>query len=496
MERAKVILKRERKKRLEQGHPWLYASEIDRMDGSAEPGSLVDIVNHQGRYLATGYWNPQSQITVRVVAYKAIEAMDEAFFRERFKQCAQHRRRFVEGKDCRLVYGEADFLPGLVVDRFGGVLVIQLLTLGMEVNRDTIVDMLVEVFAPQGIYERSDVSVRALEGLEERTGVLYGDCPRIVDIRENGLLMEVDIVEGQKTGYFFDQRENRASIAPLMKGWGERSGIQLMKRPLEELPEGTWTAESSGPVPDANTALAATEMAGDDTGALQTMKQSVLVPVNAKGNIVTYPYWDGATVLECFAHTGSFTLHACQYGAKKVTCLDVSEHAIETARRNVVRNGFEDRVEFVVADAFDYLRSQAKGLADRIERGRAGSNGAAKSDTSKPLGSAGRTWDVVILDPPAFAKTKSAVQGAIRGYKDINLQGLKLVNEGGYLVTASCSYHMRPDLFLETIQAAAVDAGKVLRLIDWRAAGKDHPQIVGVSEGHYLKFGIFEVRSR
>ncbi|MCQ6558347.1 class I SAM-dependent rRNA methyltransferase [Paenibacillus mendelii] len=495
MERAKIILKRDRKKRLEQGHPWLFASEIDRMDGTAVPGALVDIVNHQGRYLATGYWNPQSQITVRIVAYTELQTMDEEFFRERFEHCARHRRRFVDGSDCRLVYGEADFLPGLIVDRFGEVLVIQLLTLGMDVNRDTIVRMLIEVFSPQGIYERSDVSVRALEGLEERTGVLYGECPRIVDIRENGLLMEVDIVEGQKTGYFFDQRENRASIAPLMNGWGARSGIGLMERLQEELPEG-WPTDSPGSASPDDAAVVETDIAGDDTGALQTLQQSVLVPVNANGNIVTYPYWDGATVLECFAHTGSFTLHACKYGAKKVTCLDVSEHAIETARRNVARNGFEDRVEFVVADAFDYLRVQAKGLSDRIERGKAGGSGASKTDTSKPLGAAGRTWDVVILDPPAFAKTKSAVQGAIRGYKDINLQGLKLVNEGGYLVTASCSYHMRPDLFLETIQAAAVDAGKVLRLIEWRAAGKDHPQIVGVSEGHYLKFGIFEVRSR
>ncbi|REE93065.1 23S rRNA (cytosine1962-C5)-methyltransferase [Paenibacillus taihuensis] len=451
MERAKAVLQRDRKKRIEAGHPWVFASEINRVEGEASPGDLVDLVTHQGRYLATGYWNPRSQITVRVTSYKQDSSMDRAFFVERFKQCAQHRSRFVQGSDCRMVYGEADFLPGLIVDRFGGVLVVQLLTLGMDARRDDIVAALVEVFAPQGIYERSDVSVRELEGLEQRTGVLYGDCPRIVEILENGLKMEVDIVEGQKTGYFFDQRENRASIAPLMLGWGERSGIKL---------------------------------------APSVEEAEKLVPVNANGKIVTFPYWDGATVLECFAHTGSFTLHACKYGAKKVTCLDVSEHAIETARRNVIRNGFEDRVEFVVADAFEYLRRQVKGIEDRQDRA------AGKGDTSKPLSDAGRKWDVVILDPPAFTKSRSAIEGAVRGYKDINLHGLKLVNEGGYLVTASCSYHMRPDLFLETIQAAANDAGKTLRLIEWRAAGKDHPQIVGVNEGHYLKFGIFEVRSR
>ncbi|RIX54194.1 class I SAM-dependent rRNA methyltransferase [Paenibacillus nanensis] len=447
---AKIVLNKARKKRVEQGHPWVFASEIDRLEGEASPGGLVDVVGHQGRYLATGYWNPSSQITVRIVSYEPIEEMGQAFFVERLSRCRDHRERFVADRDCRLVYGEADFLPGLIVDRFGEVLVVQILTLGMEAAKTALIDALVQVFQPKGIYERSDVSVRGLEGLEERTGVLYGECPPVIEIEENGLKMEVDIVEGQKTGYFFDQRENRASIAPLMKGWGARSGIKLAEHPEEKK----------------------------------------LVPVNANGKVVTFPYWDGATVLECFAHTGSFTLHACRYGAKKVTCLDVSQHAIDTAKRNVERNGFTDRVEFVVADAFQYLREQVKGLDERKARAAGG------ADTSKKLENAGRTWDVVILDPPAFAKTRSAVQGACRGYKDINLQGMKLVNEGGYLVTASCSYHMRPDLFLETIHEAANDAGKLLRLVEWRAAGKDHPQLLGVSEGHYLKFAIFEVRSK
>ncbi|MGO4347177.1 class I SAM-dependent rRNA methyltransferase [Paenibacillus sp. MCAF9] len=469
MSNPKIFLLKARKKRLEQGHPWVYATEIDRLEGDAVPGDLVDVVNHQGRYLATGYWNPKSQITVRIVAHTPIAAMDAGFFRDRLRQCQEHRRRFVADADCRLVYGEADFLPGLVVDRFNNVLVLQLLTLGMDVRREALIEALIDVFQPVGIYERSDVGVRVLEGLEERTGVLYGDCPSIIEIEENGLKLEVDIVEGQKTGYFFDQRENRAAIAPLMKGWGGRSGIHLVER--EALESGSIPTEASVVSKSAGT--------------------SDLVPVNANGKVVTFPFWDGASVLECFAHTGSFTLHACKYGAKKVTCLDVSEHAIETAKRNVERNGYSDRVEFVVADAFDYLRVQVKGLDERKQRALGG------VDTSKKMeGGAGRTWDVVILDPPAFAKTKSAVAGACRGYKDINLQGLKLVNEGGYLVTASCSYHMRPELFLETIQEAAVDAGKLLRLVEWRAAGKDHPQLLGVNEGHYLKFAIFEVRSK
>ncbi|GIP20545.1 class I SAM-dependent rRNA methyltransferase [Paenibacillus sp. J22TS3] len=454
---ASVILTRSRRKRLEQGHPWIYSNEIETMEGNAQPGQLVQILNHQRKYLATGYYNPKSQITVRVVSYNPLEEMDQAFFEKRFEDCLRMRERFVEENAYRLVYGEADFLPGLVVDRFGDVLVVQLLTLGMDQRRDAIINALIQVVKPQGIYERSDVGVREMEGLEQVKGPLYGTCPRHVQVTENGLLISVDIEEGQKTGYFFDQRENRASIKPLMTGWGAKSGIALQEVQAEN-------------------------------------GETKRVPVNRNGKEVMFPYWDGATVLECFSHTGSFTLHACKYGAKKVTCLDISAHAIESAQANVRLNGFEDRVEFVVADAFDYLREQVKGVDERHVRAQASER---KADTSVPMtAGGGRTWDVVILDPPAFAKTKGAVKGAVRGYKDINLHGMKLVNEGGYLVTASCSYHMRPELFLETILDAAADAGKVLRLVEWRAAGKDHPQILGVEEGHYLKFAVFEVRSK
>ncbi len=478
----RAILSRTRRPRLEQGHPWVYANEIERWEGEPAGGGLADIVDAKGKWLAVGYVNLDSQIAIRVVSYAPLEAMDAAFFRSRFERCAEYRRRFAGEVACRLVYGEADFLPGLIVDRFANVLVVQVLAMGMEMARDAWLPALIDVFRPQGVYERSDVGVRTLEGLSEKTGVLYGDCPRHVEIMENGLRIEVDIEGGQKTGYFHDQRENRAAIAPLMKGWGARSGIKLEERETEAGVRG-------------------------------------FLPVNANGNVVTFPYWDGATVLECFAHTGSFTLHACQYGAKKVTCLDVSSHAIETAKNNASRNGFTDRVEFVVEDAFEYLRRQVAGRDERAARagahaqvqssGQAVSQDQAESpapqrkkpialkvDTSKPLTSEGRTWDVIILDPPAFAKTKKAVAGAVRGYKDINLHAMKLLNEGGYLVTASCSYHVRPELFLETIHEAARDAGKMLRLIEWRGAGRDHPRLIGVDEGHYLKFGIFEVRSR
>lgn len=450
-----VILNKTRKKRLEQGHPWVFRNELERVEGNPEPGSLVSVLDHRGQYLATGYYNSQSQITVRVISYKPVAELDTGFFLSRFQACLEHRRRFLNDSDSyRLVYGESDFLPGLIVDKFAGVLVVQLLTLGMDKCREAIVSALTELLKPEGIYERSDVPVRELEGLEQTKGVLYGNCPRTVEIMENGLRLTVNVESGQKTGYFFDQRENRALLEPLMKGWGKRSGIEMTEMEIE----------------------------GERHN----------VPVNANGKPVTYPYWDGATVLECFSHTGSFTLHACHYGAKKVTCLDVSAQAVEQARTNVKLNGFEDRVEFVVADAFDYLREQVKGSEDREKRAEASNK---KVDTSIPLTAAGRTWDVVILDPPAFAKTKSSVKGACRGYKDINLHGMKLVNEGGYLVTASCSSPISPELFLETIQAAAVDAGKRLRLIEFRGAGNDHPRLLGADESHYLKFAVFEVTS-
>jgi 23S rRNA (cytosine1962-C5)-methyltransferase len=451
-----IYLQRKRKKRLEQGQPWIFQNEVERVEGEPQGGSLVSVFSHIGQFLATGYYNSKSQIVVRVVDYKPLETMSQSFFVKRFQQCLALRQRFLlQGEAYRLVYGEADFLPGLIVDKFADVLVVQILTLGMDCCRQQIIDALVEVMHPVGIYERSDVSIRELEGLEQTKGLLYGDCPQHVIIEENGLQIEVDIVSGQKTGYFFDQRENRAAIAPLMLGWGKLGGIEL--KDVEE------------------------------EGQLRRL------PVNSNNKVVTFPYWDGATVLECFSHTGSFTLNACRYGAKKVTCLDISEHAIESARKNVSLNGFEDRVEFVVADAFNYLREQVKGGEQRKARATAAEK---KLDTSKPLETQGRTWDVVILDPPAFAKTRSAVEGACRGYKDINLHGMKLVNDGGFLVTASCSFHMRPELFLQTIQEAALDAGKILRLIEFRGAGKDHPQILGVEEGHYLKFAIFEVRNK
>lgn len=391
---AKVILERKRKKRLEQGHPWIYKSEVEHIEGDFEPGDFVDVYNHQGHFLAKGYINPRSQMIVRILSYTK-EEITECFFVDKIRKAWELRKRMIPGvNSCRAIYGEADFLPGLVVDKYEDVLVVQIMALGMEVRKEWILKGLLEVFQPKAIYLRNDVYVRELEGLEQEKGFWYGEAPTDVVIEENGVKYIVDIKDGQKTGFFFDQRENRAAIKPLI---------------------------------DSNTRL-----------------------------------------LDCFTHTGSFMLNGCTYGAKHVTAVDISDHAIETAKRNAELNGFNN-VEYVVANAFDYLREAVN---------------------------EGKEWDVVIVDPPAFAKSAHAVKKALGGYKDINLNGLKLVKDGGFFITASCSFHVRPDQFKQMIQQAAVDARKVLREIHWSGAGYDHPKLLAAEEGDYLKFGIFEVHSR
>ncbi|GMA50604.1 SAM-dependent methyltransferase [Alicyclobacillus contaminans] len=397
---VRLYLKKSRKKRLEHGHPWVYQSEVEGVEGTLTPGCTVEIVNHQGVFLARGYANPQSQIIARVLTYSPSEAVDENLFFTRIRAAWEYRQQFLQDTGaCRAIYGEADFLPGLIVDKYNDILVVQILSYGMEVRKDWILQALKDVLQPRGIYLRNDVPVRRLEGLSLEADVWFGDVPDEVEILENGLRIVVNVREGQKTGYFFDQRDNRAAIAPLMR-----------------------------------------------CGANQ----------------------QGARVLECFCHTGGFTVHALHYGAAHVTAVDISEPAIDVARRNAALNGFNN-VEFVVANAFDYLREAERN---------------------------GQRYDVVILDPPAFAKSRRALEGAIRGYKEINLRGMKLLRDGGFLVTASCSYHMLPDLFQETLLDAALDAHKILRLVHWSGAGKDHPEIAGVPEGHYLKFAIFQVHSR
>jgi 23S rRNA (cytosine1962-C5)-methyltransferase len=420
----KAFLKQYRKKRLEQGHPWVYPGEIEKIEGDPQGGDVIHIVNHAGHFLAQGFYNPLSQLIIRVVTYSEVKA-DENLFYDKIEQAWKRRQWLLPAAtSCRVVHGEADFLPGLIIDKYEDVLVVQILSLGMEVRRQWIFDAIRRVFNPHGIYERSDVPVRKLEGLEEREGFVDEPFDTHVTVRENGLSILVDVAEGQKTGYFFDQRENRAALKPLMTGWGVRHGIKE-----------------------------------DENGHLR----------NALGREIKNPFWNGAEVLDCFSHTGSFMLHACLYGAKKVTCLDISERAIEMAKANALLNGFLHRTEFVAANAFDFLREQVK------EK---------------------KTWDIVILDPPAFAKNRQSLEGAIRGYKEINLQGMRLVRPGGILVTASCSYHLSATRFLNMLQEAAADAHKVLRLIEFRRAGIDHPVLLGSEETDYLKFAMYEVFDR
>ena len=392
---ANVFLKRKRKKRLELGHPWVFQSEVDYIEGDFEPGDFVNVYNHQRHFLAKGYINPKSQMIVRVLTQNPNDELNAQFFMNRIRQAWAYRERMIPGvRSCRAVYGEADFLPGLIVDKYEDVLVVQILSLGMEKRKEWILQALLDVFQQKAMYLRNDVHVRELEGLKQEKGFWYGTCDTNVQIEENGVKYIVDIENGQKTGFFFDQRQNRAAIKPLI------------------------TSES--------------------------------------------------TVLDCFTHTGSFMLNACLYGAKHVTAVDISEHAIETAKRNAELNGFTN-VDFVVANAFDYLRECVQ---------------------------QGKKWDVVIIDPPAFAKSAHAVPKALAGYKDINLNGLKLVKDGGFFVTASCSYHVHPYMFQAMVTEAAFDAKKILRQIHWSGAGYDHPKLLAADEGDYLKFAIYEVHSR
>lgn len=422
----KVYLKQNRKKRIEQGHPWVYRTEIEQLTGdNNNEDDLVHVLNHAGYFLAQGFYNPYSKIAVRILSHNDSVIIDADWFLNKIRNAWERRKWLLpNASSYRVVYAEADFLPGLIIDKYEEVLVVQILTSGMENRREWIFKALNELFQPKGIYERSDVNVRLLEGLEQRSGFIGKEFDTLVKVKENNLEIFVDVAGGQKTGYFIDQRENRAALKPFMTGWGKYRGIKIG-------PEG--------------------------------------LPIDRSKKIVKNPFWDGAEVLDCFSHTGSFMLHACKYGAKKVTAVDISETAIETARQNSLLNGFLHRTEFVTANVFDFLRQKVK--EERI-------------------------WDVVILDPPAFAKNRKSISGALRGYKEINLQALKLIRPGGILVTSSCSYHLKTAEFFDIIQEAAVDARKILRLVEFRRAASDHPILLGSEETDYLKFAIFEVFDR
>lgn len=384
-----IYLRRGREQRVLGGHPWVFRSDIEREDGAAD-GLPVRVLTSAGRFLAMAVYNPRSQISLRILSRRD-EPIDGAFIRGRVRRALDYRRRFADLNSCRLIFAESDGLPAVIADKFGEVIVLQILCLGMERFKGDIVDALAQELSPRGIYERNDVPVRELEGLSQQTGLLFGEVPDRVEMQENGVRFLVDVKEGQKTGFFLDQKENRAAIAPFVPGM---------------------------------------------------------------------------RVLDCFTHTGSFALHAAHYGAAEVTGVDISEHACACALENARLNGVEDRVRFECANAFDFLRAH---------------------QTAK------EQYDVVILDPPAFTKTRSAVEGALRGYKEINLRGMKLTRDGGFFITCSCSQHVTPDLFRGMLMDAQKDARVQLRQIEWRTQGRDHPILLASPETQYLKCGIFQV---
>ena len=383
------------------GHPWIYAQEIISKSAEPENGALVDALSENGRYLGTGLYSRESKIGLRLISRNANDRFDAEFWKRRIRYAWDYRRTVMGGdvSCCRVIFGEADGFPGLTVDRFSNVLVTQTLSVGMERLKDVIFPLLAEVLRESGeridgIYERNDVAIRALEGLEQGKG--WYELPgeehpqsTVTEICENGIYYAVDFENGQKTGFFLDQKYNRFAVARLAKG---------------------------------------------------------------------------RRVLDCFTHTGSFALNAARGGAEHVTAVDVSESAVEMARENARRNGLEDRMDFVAADVFDLLPEVKKG-----------------------------EYDFIILDPPAFTKSRRTVGRAEKGYKEINLRALKALPRGGYFATASCSHFMPSELFVKMLRSAAQDANVELRQIEARQQAPDHPILWNVPETDYLKFYIFQV---
>ena len=383
---------------LNEGHPWIYDGELKNIKGKPQNGDLVDIVSFKGKYLGTGFYNDNSKIKIRVISKNANDKFDSAFFERRIKYAWDYRKT-VMGDDlncCRVIFGEADTFPGLTVDKFSDILVTQTLSLGIEQRKDIIFPLLVKVLNDDGqnikaVYERNDVGIRKLEGLEENKGFYIGSSEKTSTvITENGIKYNVNYENGQKTGFFLDQKYNRLAVSKIAKG---------------------------------------------------------------------------RRVLDCFTHTGSFALNAVKGGAESVCAVDISEDAVEMARKNAALNGFENKMTFKAANVFDLL----------------------------PNIPASEKYDFIILDPPAFTKSRSTVDSAIRGYKEINLRAMKLLPRGGYLATCSCSHFMKDELFRDMLKSAASDAGVSLRQIEARQQAPDHPILWNVPETDYLKFYIFQI---
>ena len=396
MSEAIVTLKKGEGRMLKSGGLWIFDNEIASILGSFEDGDIVAVHDFDGYGLGKGFINRNSKIRVRMMTRNRHQEIDEAFLKMRVQEAWDYRKKVSDTGSCRVIFGEADFLPGLVVDKFSDVLVVQSLALGIDRLKDQIVELLKEVLAADGIkirgvYERSDAKVRRQEGMELYKGFIGEPFDTNVEIEENGVRYMVDVKDGQKTGFFLDQKYNRKAIQHLCKD---------------------------------------------------------------------------AKVLDCFTHTGSFALNAGYGGAKEVTGVDASELAVEQATLNSKLNGMEDRVKFICRDVFELL---------------------------PVLGEKGEKFDVVILDPPAFTKSRNSVKNAVKGYREINLRAMKLVRDGGFLATCSCSHFMTYELFTQTIHQAARNVHKRLRQVEYRTQAPDHPILWAAEESYYLKFYVFQV---
>lgn len=396
MSEAIVTLKKGEGRMLKSGGLWIFDNEIASILGSFEDGDIVAVHDFDGYGLGKGFINRNSKIRVRMMTRNRHQEIDEAFLKMRVQEAWDYRKKVSDTGSCRVIFGEADFLPGLVVDKFSDVLVVQSLALGIDRLKDQIVELLKEVLAVDGIkirgvYERSDAKVRRQEGMELYKGFIGEAFDTNVEIEENGVRYMVDVKDGQKTGFFLDQKYNRKAIQHLCK----------------------------------------------DT-----------------------------KVLDCFTHTGSFALNAGYGGAKEVTGVDASELAVEQATLNSKLNGMEDRVKFICRDVFELLPE---------------------------LEEKGEKFDVVILDPPAFTKSRNSVKNAVKGYREINLRAMKLVRDGGFLATCSCSHFMTYELFTQTIHQAARNVHKRLRQVEYRTQAPDHPILWAAEESYYLKFYVFQV---
>lgn len=396
MEKASVRIKKGEGRTLKAGGMWVYDNEIDKIEGEFQNGDLVQVEDFDGYFLGYGFINTNSKITVRLLARKKQTEINDDFIEMRVRNAWEYRKNTVDTSSCRVIFGEADYLPGLVVDKFEDVLVVESLALGIDRLKKTILEKLQKVLAEdgikiRGIYERSDAKVRLQEGMERTKGFLSEPFDTKVEIVENGVKYMVDVQDGQKTGFFLDQKYNRLAIQRLCKG---------------------------------------------------------------------------KKVLDCFTHTGSFALNAGIAGAKEVLGVDASELGVEQARENAKLNGLEDIVSFTCSDVFELLPE---------------------------LEEKGEKYDVVILDPPAFTKSRKSIKNAVRGYREINLRGMKLVKDGGYLATCSCSHFMDQELFAKTIREAANNVHKRLRQVEFRTQAADHPILWAAGESYYLKFYIFQV---